>query len=117
MPADPDAVDRLSKALEAIPRLKELAYRSPQRVVGSREFQAWREDTASVLVEAFGSDSIQVKSFAGIQYAPVNFYFGASDDEFRQMYFRGLAYAATRIKSMIDEFGEQTSGGGEGLGA
>ena len=117
MPTDPAAVDRLNRALEAIPRLKELAYRSPQRVVGSREFQEWREDTASALVDAFGSDSIQAKSFTGIQYAPVNFYFGASDDEFRQMYFRGLEYAATRIESMIEEISQHTIGRDEAFGA
>lgn len=110
MPADQKAVERLNVALEAIPRLRELAYRSPQRVVGSREFQDWRESTASALADAFGSDSIQVKSFASIQYAPVNFYFGASDDEFRQMYFRGLEFAGARIEAMIEEFGEQPMG-------
>jgi len=107
MPGDRAAVERLSVALEAIPRLKELAYRSPQRVVGSREFQEWRESTASALADAFGSGSIQATSFASIQYAPVNFYFGASDEEFRQMYFRGLEFAAARIEAMIEELGEQ----------
>ena len=113
MPADQDAAGRLNTALEAIPRLRELAYRSPQRVVGSRDFQDWREETAAALVDAFGSDSIQVKSFTSIQYAPVNFYFGASDEEFRQMYFRGLEYAAARIEAMIEELGEKRRGSGQ----
>ena len=117
MPGDRAAVERLSVALEAIPRLKELAYRSPQRVVGSREFQEWRESTASALADAFGSESIQATSFASIQYAPVNFYFGASDEEFRQMYFRGLEFAAGRIAAMIEELGEQPVGSDEASGA
>ncbi|MCY3958363.1 MAG: hypothetical protein OXG65_08715 [Chloroflexi bacterium] len=116
MPADQGAVERLHAALEAIPRLRELAYRSPQRVVGSRDFQEWREDTASALAGAFGPDSIQVKSFASIQYAPVNFYFGASDEEFRQMYFRGLEFAGARIEAMIDELGEPPMGSDEASG-
>ncbi len=116
MPGDQAAVERLSVALEAIPRLKELAYRSPQRVVGSREFQEWRESTASALADAFGSGSIQATSFASIQYAPVNFYFGASDEEFRQMYFRGLEFAAGRIATMIEELGEQPVGSDETSG-
>jgi len=113
MPADQWAVERLHAALEAIPRLRELAYRSPQRVVGSRDFQEWREETASALGDAFGPESIQVKSFTSIQYAPVNFYFGASDEEFRQMYFRGLEYAAARIEAMIEELGEKRRGSGQ----
>lgn len=103
MPADADAVEQLTKALDAMPRLKELARRSPERVVGSREFQQWREDSVEVIANTFGQESIQAKSFLSIQYAPMNFYFGASDATFRQHYFRGLDFAARTLQSMIDE--------------
>ncbi len=106
MPADAEAVEQLTRALEAVPRLKELAWRSPERVVGSREFQRWREDTTAVIADVFGPESIQARSFAGIQYAPTHFYFGASDDTYREVYFRGLDVAATTIRSMLEEMGE-----------
>ena len=109
MTTNADVVEQLTRALEAVPRLKELARRSPERVVGSREFQQWREDTVAAIADAFGSESSEAKSFAGIQYAPVNFYFGASDDTFRQIYFRGLDVAATAVQSMIDELGKRRS--------
>ena len=106
MSPDADAVEQLTRALEAVPRLKELARRSPERVVGSREFQQWREDTTAAIADAFGAESLQARSFAGIQYAPVNFYFGASDATFRQVYFRGLDFAATRIQAMLEAMRE-----------
>ena len=79
MPADADAVEQLTRALEAIPRLKELARRSPERVVGSREFQQWREDAVGLISDVFGRDSSQAGAFASVQYSPINFYFGASN--------------------------------------
>ena len=106
MSSNADAVEQLTRAFEAVPRLKELARRSPERVVGSREFQQWREDTGAVIADTLGPESMQAKSFASIQYAPINFYFGASDDTFRQIYFRGLDFAATTIQSMIEEIGK-----------
>lgn len=107
MSPNSDSVEQLTRALEAVPRLKELAWRSPERVVGSREFQRWREDTTAVIADVFGPESIQARSFAGIQYAPTHFYFGASDDTYRQVYFRGLDVAATTVRSMLEEMGEQ----------
>lgn len=107
MSPNSDSVEQLTKALDAVPRLKELAWRSPERVVGSREFQKWRENTTAVIADVFGPESIQARSFAGIQYAPTHFYFGASDETYRQVYFRGLEVAATTIRSMLAEMGKQ----------
>lgn len=107
MSREAEAVEQLTKAADAVPRLKELAWRSPERVVGSREFQKWREDTTAVIADTYGSESIQAKSFAGIQYAPTHFYFGASDETYREVYFRGLDVAATTIRSMLEAIGEQ----------
>ena len=103
MPADADAVEQLTRALEAIPRLKELARRSPERVVGSREFQQWREDAVGLISDVFGRDSSQHRAFASVQYAPINFYFGASNATFREYYFRGLDSAAAILSSSIRE--------------
>ena len=57
MSSNADAVDQLTRALDAVPRLKELARRSPERVVGSREFQQWREDAVDSISDVFGRDS------------------------------------------------------------
>lgn len=103
MPADPDVVEPLTKALEAIPRLKELARRSPERVVGSQEFQEWREDAVGSIAELLGQDSSQARAFASVQYSPLNFYFGASNATFREYYFRGLDSAAAILRSTIRE--------------
>ena len=82
MSSNADAVDQLTRALEAVPRLKELARRSPERVVGSREFQQWREDAVGSISDVFGRDSSQARAFASVQYSPINFYFGASNATF-----------------------------------
>ena len=103
MPPESGVVDQLASALEAVPRLKELARRSPDRVVGSQSFQRWREDAIGWLGDVFGKDSSQVKAFASIQYSPSNFYFGASDATFRAYYFRGLDVAAGILGSAIRE--------------
>ena len=106
MSTNSDSLEQLTKALEAVPRLKELAWRSPERVVGSREFQKWREGTTAVIADMYGPESAQARSFAGIQYAPTHFYFGASDETYRQVYFRGLDVAATTVQAMIEEMRE-----------
>ena len=103
MPADADAVEQLTRALEAIPRLKELARRSPERVVGSREFQQWREDAVGLISDVFGRDSSQAGAFVSVQYSPSNFYFGASNATYREYYFRGLDAAAAILSSTIRE--------------
>ena len=61
MSSNADAVDQLTRALDAVPRLKELARRSPERVVGSREFQQWREDAVGWIADLFGKDSSQAR--------------------------------------------------------
>lgn len=101
MSPDADAVARLTRALEAVPRMKELAHRSPERVVGSREFQQWREDSVSSLADLFGRDSSEARALASVQYSPINFYFGASDAAFREYYFRGLDSAAAVLTSAV----------------
>ena len=102
MSSNADAVDQLTRALEAVPRLKELARRSPERVVGSREFQQWREDAVGSISDVFGRDSSQARAFASVQYSPINFYFGASNATFREYYFRGLDAAAAILSSAFE---------------
>ena len=103
MPADAGAVEQLTKALDAVPRLKELARRSPERVVGSREFQQWREDGVEAIAAMLGRDSSQARAFASVKYSPSNFYFGASDATYREFYFRGLDAAGEILSSCIRE--------------
>jgi len=105
MSSNADAVEQLTRALEAVPRLKELAHRSPERVVGFREFQRWREEAVGLVADVYGDESSQVKAFASIQYSPSNFYFGASNATFREYYFRGLDAAAEILSSAIREAG------------
>ena len=65
MSPNSDSVEPLTSAMEAVPRLKELAWRSPERVVGSREFQKWREDTTAVIADVFGPESDTGQVFRG----------------------------------------------------
>ncbi len=101
MSSNADAVEQLTRALEAVPRLKELAHRSPERVVGSREFQQWREDVVDSIADIHGQDSSQARAFASVQYSPSNFYFGASNATYREYYVRGLDVAAEILSSAI----------------
>lgn len=103
MSASAETVEQLTKALEAVPRLKELARRSPERVVGSREFQEWREVAVNAIADIHGKDSSQARAFASVQYSPSNFYFGASNATYREYYFRGLEVAAEILSSTIRE--------------
>ena len=105
------AIEQLTKALDAVPRLKELARRSPERVVGSQEFQRWREEAVDSISGLFGKDSSQARAFASVQYSPSNFYFGASNATFREYYFRGLDSAAAILSSTIREARARGDGG------
>ena len=103
MSSNADAVEQLTRALDAVPRMKELAHRSPERVVGSREFQQWREDGVEAIGVLQGRDSSEARAFASVKYSPSNFYFGASNATYREFYFRGLDSAAEILRSCIRE--------------
>ena len=93
------AKGRLQRALDEIPRLKQLRRGSP-------EFEKWYRDTKVAITNTFGDSSSHVADFSAIQYSLFVFYGGQPDSEFQQVYLAGLTSAAATLESMIDEIQE-----------
>lgn len=91
-----DALRRIGRALEEIPRLKQMRSRSP-------DFQKWQRNTQIALQYTFGDGSSQVEEFANVRYAPMVFGAGTS---FEPYYQSGLNRAGAMLESMIEEIEE-----------
>ena len=103
-PTKAKALERLRRALDAIPELKQLRYDSP-------EFEKWQRSTKVSLTNAFGDNSRQAGDFDQIRFTPLErfsydlggFYYDLGDDE---AYVRGFDSAATLLESLIEEVEE-----------
>ena len=96
-PTKAKAIERLQKALDAIPELKQLKSGSP-------EFRKWRRDTEVALANTFGDKSRHIQDFTNIRYSPM--FVPSSDSERREAYERGLNSASPVLESMIGEIEE-----------
>ena len=92
------AKERLQRALDAIPGLKQAKYDSP-------EFEKWERDTKVAIDYAFEGSPSKTQDFAAIRYSPFAFMAGATSD-FQRPYVRGLESAAAVLQSMIEEIEE-----------
>ena len=92
------AKERLQRALDAIPGLKQAKYDSP-------EFEKWERDTKVAIDYAFEGSPSKTQDFAAIRYSPFAFVAGATSD-FQRPYVRGLESAAAVLQSMIEEIEE-----------
>lgn len=94
------AIERLRRALDAIPALKQL----PR---GSQEFKRWQRHIWTTITDAFGDNSHHMWAFKNILY---NDTLGVrperSDSKFQEAYMRGLDSAAPVLESMIEEIKE-----------
>ena len=92
------ASQRLRRALDAIPDLKQQSW-------NSQEFMKWHRDTRVTINNTFGELSSHVQEFSDIQYSPQVVITGTGSHS-RPRYVRGLDSAAAMIRSMIDEVEE-----------
>ena len=93
------ALERLQRALDAIPELK-------QQRRGSPYFTKWRRDTEIAIGNTFGETTRHNEDFKKIRYSLVAFSFDSPDSEFQQAYVEGLDVATSILESMIDEIEE-----------
>ena len=94
------AIERLRRALDAIPALKQL----PR---GSQEFKRWQRHIWTTITDAFGDKSRHMRAFKNILY---NDTLGVpperSDSKFQEAYVKGLDSATPVLESMIEEIKE-----------
>ncbi len=102
-PSKAKAIERLQKALDAIPELRELQDRD-----SSPEFEKWRRNTEIAITKTFGKDSCNIEDFKQISYLVEIIFLGrpTPDYENQQAYLRGLDSAASVLESMIEEIEE-----------
>ena len=100
-PTKAKAIERLQKALDAIPELKRLP-----RSDSSPEFEKWRRDTQVAVINTFGEDSRHVEEFKQTLYSRMIVTTSTPDYEFQKDYVRRLESAASVLESMIEEIEE-----------
>ena len=99
-PPKAKALERLQKALDEIPELKQRPSISPQ-------FEKWRRNTEIAIAKTFGEEGRHVEHFTRISYETRMIFVGdTSDSESQQIYVTGLESAASILESMIDEIKE-----------
>ena len=116
-PSKTIAIERLQKALDAIPELKNLSsghsllegswYDSP-------EFKEWRRNTQIAIKKTFGNESDQVREFNNTGSSPIRLSTGrmpltARLEQIRKAYLKDLDSKAAVLKSMINEVEEYWS--------
>ena len=100
-PPKAKGIERLRKALDAIPELKELRH-------GSQEFEKWRRDTRIAIKNTFVDNPNYIHDFNRIPFTlTVSSYIDPTPEwKIQQAYVEGLKSAATFLKSMIGEIEE-----------
>ncbi len=98
-PSKAKALERLRRALDAIPELRELQDRS-----SSPELKKWRRNTQIAITSTFGDKSRHIKDFDRVGYWSM--IINASDWEEQKAYVEGLESAAAILESMIEEIEE-----------
>ena len=104
-PTKTKALERLRRALNAIPELSTMPARS-------QEFKKWQRNTAIAIEHTFGEKSRHLEEFRKINYAPVILMSGTITD-WQTPYLNGLANAKPMLESMIEEVEEYWSNGGQ----
>ena len=99
-PTKTRAKERLQRALDAIPVLKQLAGGSP-------EFEKWQRDTKVAITNTFIESPDKSQDFEDVRYGPGFFVVGEHNElRVQAAYTRGLDSAAAVLKSMIEEIEE-----------
>ncbi len=98
-PTKAKALERLQKALDAIPELKNRQRRSP-------EFEKWRRNTRVAIANTFGNESDHIRDFNNINFYPAVVPGKTPESKFQASYVKGLDSAASVLESMINEIEE-----------
>lgn len=94
-----DALQRLKKALDAIPELKQGHSLSP-------DFKKWYRNTEVAIENTFGTKSRHIKDFKGVRFSLAFATIGTPGFKHEQAYARGLNAASSVLQSMIEEVEE-----------
>ncbi len=97
-PTKTKALERLRRALDAMPELMTLR-------AGSEEFKKWNRNTEIAVGRTFGEESRHLEEFRKINYEPM-FFIGGTSTDWQAPYLRGLATAKPMLESMIEEIEE-----------
>ena len=99
-PTKAKAIERLRRALEAIPELKQLGFDAPR-------FKKWLRDTETAINHTFVEDFTHIEDFKKVDYlGAARFVLVDSDRENQEAYLSGLDDATAVLESMIDEVEE-----------
>ena len=98
-PPKAKAIERLRKALDAIPELKELRH-------DSQDFNKWHRNTQVAITNAFGDGSQHIADFNMISFSLSVYVSGTPESQFQRAYVRGLESAESVLESMIEEIEE-----------
>ena len=93
------SIDRLQRALDKIPELKQLRSHSLQ-------FEKWQRDTEVAISNTFRDKPKYLKDFSDIRFSPIVHFADASESYYQDAYESGLESAAAVLESMIDEIKE-----------
>ena len=108
-PTKVKAKERIQKALDRIPALKERRFESA-------EFSKWRRDTEIAITNTFGEDTRHIEDFRRISYSPfperavlIPSYLSSTEsgeERSREAFLNGLNRAESVLASIIDEVEE-----------
>ena len=99
-PTKAKAIERMQRALDAIPALKELP---PY----SSEFGKWQRETAAAIAYTFVEDARNIRRFESIRYSiQRQTRHGNSAFKSKKAYLGGLVKASVILKSILDEIEE-----------
>ena len=93
------AIERLNRALSAIPEIK-------QSKNGSPEFEKWRRDTKVAIANTFANNPSYVDDFDQISYSPGFYVSGRPKTTYQRYYVGGLDSAAALLASLLEEINE-----------
>ena len=99
-PPKTKAIQRLRKALDTIPELKQFEIDAPR-------FKKWRRDTETAIKHTFGEVSTHIEDFRKVDYlGAARFVLVDSDRENHKTYLSGLDDATVVLESMTEEIEE-----------
>ena len=98
-PSKAQAIDRIQRALDAIPALMSI----PR---SSQDFTKWHRNTRIAIEYTFGEDSQHAGTFKRIRYSLGIFSNHTPEYEFQEAYVHGLERAQAILESMIEEIKE-----------
>ena len=98
-PSKKKAMERIQKARDAIPELRQVDSNSQQ-------FGKWYRDTQIAIENTFGNESRHIEDFNNVRYSLMVVSTSTTDQEFLDAYLRGLDSANAILESMLGEIEE-----------